>query len=461
VPPLASIGDSGRVWSRSPLFADLPGLTGIAGLTLLPIGVGRRLTSTYALKAASAVVDISPRPVGIQLGSRRLTEDIKARMLALIERKGAERESTAARLARLREIPVRRLSRTVRFGGLISTDRVPFLLRTRRDRLGRVLADADLYWSREAQVDWLDVLTEVARHLGDPDSAYMLNSFLAAPDAILLREHVAPSDVDVAAERLARLRSRRAGSDDVNDDMEFAGIDDSGTGTEHATADVQMQVGRSTDGEPRPGEPASSSAGTQRVSQEAGPVVSGRASANTDAFTFGTAKRLPARRTTERASSTARQTNSRGDPRESISMPRAGDAITPDPEIEAKAMGLVGRYGKEQLGATVEDVHELSLGWDLEFVYSNGAKDLVEVKGLSGEARFVITPNELTAAKKRDRVFVYLACNLRGPLRPRLLRFKGADFGEEVLIPASYWVDWQAMDAEEIPLTTSGPDPST
>jgi hypothetical protein len=352
------------------------------------------------------------------------------------------------------------LSRTVRFGGLISTARVPFLLRTRRDRLGRVLADADLYWSHETQVDWLDVLTDVARHLGDPDSAYMLNSFLAAPDAILLREHVAASDVDIAAERLARLRRRRAGSDDVSDEAEFARTDDSGIGTEDTTDEVQKQVGRSTNDESRPYEPAASSGGTQSVSQEADLVTSRRASANTDAFTFGTAKRLPARRTTERGSPTGRQSNSRGDQRESISMPHVGEATTADPEIEAKAMELVRRYGKEQLGATVEDVHEQSLGWDLEFVYSDGGKDLVEVKGLSGEARFVITPNELRAAKTRDRAFVYLACNLRGPLRPRLLRFKGTDLGEELLIPASYWVDWQAMEAEEIPLTTAGSDPS-
>ena len=100
----------------------------------------------------------------------------------------------------------------------------------------------------------------------------------------------------------------------------------------------------------------------------------------------------------------------------------------------------------------MRDVQNQNLGWDLEFVMSDGRLVPVEVKGSRGETAFMITRNERGAASTTDYLLLWVA-NLRNPNRAVIRRFRS--IGPELTddhVSALSWVvdDWSSLSHDEV-----------
>jgi hypothetical protein len=134
----------------------------------------------------------------------------------------------------------------------------------------------------------------------------------------------------------------------------------------------------------------------------------------------------------------------------------SGTPRVPNSESEAAAIKVAQRYALEKLGAVkVNDVQKDNLGWDLEFVYEGGSKDLVEVKGSTGEAAFVITSNERQASMENGNFYLYYVCNLASGSKHSLLVFDniGPHLQKELLDPLSWQVKWKEIPHKRIELS--------
>lgn len=78
--------------------------------------------------------------------------------------------------------------------------------------------------------------------------------------------------------------------------------------------------------------------------------------------------------------------------------------------VEQNAVNAARAYYRE-LGFEVESVEKDNCGWDLTATHPNGAKHLIEVKGLSGQQISVqLTPNEYKTLKERHDDYILAIC---------------------------------------------------
>ena len=78
--------------------------------------------------------------------------------------------------------------------------------------------------------------------------------------------------------------------------------------------------------------------------------------------------------------------------------------------VEQNAVNAVRDYYRE-LGYEVESVEQDNCGWDLTATHPNGAKRLIEVKGLSGQIISVqLTPNEYETLRECHANYILAVC---------------------------------------------------
>jgi len=133
-----------------------------------------------------------------------------------------------------------------------------------------------------------------------------------------------------------------------------------------------------------------------------------------------------------------------------------GKRKPPSKSTEKAAIDIVTRYGKEQLGAKVEDVQTLNLGWDLEFLYEDGRRELVEVKGSRENKGFIITRNELRAAQIKSNYVLFFVNNLGKGKSSSIACIKdfGDQAGDKHLSAIKYDVhQWSTLRHELIDIT--------
>jgi hypothetical protein len=128
----------------------------------------------------------------------------------------------------------------------------------------------------------------------------------------------------------------------------------------------------------------------------------------------------------------------------------------PNASVEEVAMKIVERYGYAAANATtVRDVHLANCGWDLEFHFADGRWEPIEVKGSSGVGPFVITRNELRAAREHADYVLFHVTNVGHPERAALRVFRGLGkrLTEDRMTCLSWVVDdWIRLEPEEIPI---------
>jgi hypothetical protein len=138
-----------------------------------------------------------------------------------------------------------------------------------------------------------------------------------------------------------------------------------------------------------------------------------------------------------------------------------GEHAPPAPRVSARerdatdqnAMAIVSRFAEVELGAKVNRVDDLNLGWDLELEL-DGATLLVEVKGFAaGSSSFIITRNELRAAgsEANYRVAVVSGVGGRSGSIAFITDFAGS-LDPEQLKPMSWAVEeWTRLPHEVRP----------
>jgi hypothetical protein len=125
---------------------------------------------------------------------------------------------------------------------------------------------------------------------------------------------------------------------------------------------------------------------------------------------------------------------------------------TSDKEVELIVVEVAQQYGRQVLGAEITDVQRYNYGWDLEFRLPDGGEELVEVKGSARQGRFILTRNELSAARSHDNWILLHIVNLVRGLQPRVLRYSrlGAELTDDSLQAITWKVDSNALPHEVI-----------
>jgi hypothetical protein len=123
-----------------------------------------------------------------------------------------------------------------------------------------------------------------------------------------------------------------------------------------------------------------------------------------------------------------------------------------DKEVELVAVEVAREYGRRVLGAEVTDVQRYRRGWDLEFLLPDGHEELVEIKGSARQGRFILTRNELRAARAHPNWVLLYVTNLVRGLEPRIFRFAhlGAELPDEALDALAWDVSWGTLSHEVI-----------
>ena len=205
-PPLPTQAPSGATWSREAVVPNIPGLPLIPGIHLLPPGRWPGVHRAYALPLARDRV----RAV-VKAGARRpvpplLDVPIRIYLLAILVRRGADSERTAARLAAIRERPVASLTVEWRVDD-VSTPApgARFVLEPDRDKRGRVIR-AELIWTADRRPDSVELGRALAEHLELSDDDSEIALFLSDPGHLVEQRGLTQGELEDAG-RL--LRSRR------------------------------------------------------------------------------------------------------------------------------------------------------------------------------------------------------------------------------------------------------------
>ena len=123
---------------------------------------------------------------------------------------------------------------------------------------------------------------------------------------------------------------------------------------------------------------------------------------------------------------------------------------------EQRAIEVIKRLGRGlREVASVRDVQADNKGWDLEFVLRAGGFVPVEVKGSSGSGTFVITANELEAARQNPAYVLYHVVNLTSPANAQIRVFRnlGARLSPTVMEAAGWAITgWRQLEHDEISL---------
>jgi Domain of unknown function (DUF3883) len=447
-------------WSQDPLVQDLPGVDVFPGLLTLPPGRWDAVHRVYNLGAASDVVTVeveaaaAPGRRGV-LGTAR-----RAELAAVLAKRGVDLGSLADRLGRLREMPCRQLRLKLSSNGHDHDMERPFYLRPQTDQSGRP-SGAILYVDAGAEPDAyaLDLARSLAGYLGDASLEEPIGLFLIAPHGSLLRDRrVSEEDVLEAEEAIRRYRSAEDdqsetssyqqelpgeanGPGNGNQDAGALGVDQPDSQRSHATDQRDPNAATSPDvGQPeRIGSAEAEVLGGQPRTWDGPTHERDERLLDPIGISFGETEpgtsRQPARAT-------------RGGP--------GGGGGSSDPlsdkEVELVAVEVAREYGRRVLGAEVTDVQRYRRGWDLEFLLPDGHEELVEIKGSARQGRFILTRNELRAARAHPNWVLLYVTNLVRGLEPRIFRFAhlGAELPDEALDALAWDVSWGTLSHEVI-----------
>jgi hypothetical protein len=434
--PLPTSTPGGPRWSQAAVVANVPGLPRIEGVDLLPPGQWPGLQRVYGLSSARDVATPLTE-TGRRVGQVEplLSTTYRVHLLALLLRKGADPERTSSRLAGLSERPVTWMRVSWRVGAdIISTPDARFVIVAKADKLGRVTR-GELIWDPAEPPDKMELARGVAEHIGLPEEDAEIALFLASPRRLVEQRGITSGELE-DADRL--LRSRRW----------F--VDSTGTaGVDEAVAEEQ---------EDERLDPAHWQPPTNAPALPARPIAKDKEYVQPETVTFGTATRLEAP-AGEPTSAPDRRKPRKGSGQR-LDRPLAAPSQTEAAatasgrRTEETAIAIVARFGRG-LPDVVEvfDVQDDDLGWDLEFLMRDGTRVPVEVKGSSGSGPFVITSNELRAAKARSGYVLYHVVDLTTPAKTRMRVFRnlGTRLTDEVVTAAGWAVTgWRALEPDEI-----------
>jgi hypothetical protein len=434
-PPLATLGAAGRRWSREPAIPNLPGLPPIPGLDLLPPGRWTGLQRAYGLRGARELVTADWRAGRRESVPHLLSIEHKVFLLALLLRRRADPEHTAARLARLSERPVAWLRLAWRMAEQRTDVADPrFVLEPRRDAKGRVVG-GELIWTARLRPEPVHLAGAIAEHLDLPDDDAEIALFLTEPRRVVDQRGVTSGEIE-DADRL--LRSRRW----FRDSRE-----------------------RTANAPPPPDERLDASRWEAPVEDQHAPeskAVSEKTYIDPNAVVFGPAERVVAaepRTALVKRSAGRPQPGSASRPLARPLAPAGGEeaaAAASGKRTEETAIEIVKRFGNG-LPDVVEvvDVQDDDRGWDLEFVMRDGGTIPVEVKGSSGSGPFVLTGNEWNAAREHADYVLYHVVDLTTPARTRMRVFRNLkDRLKEDHVSAAGWAvtGWRNLEPEQIPV---------
>jgi hypothetical protein len=438
-PWLPAQADGRAAWSDSPAVGTIPGMPALADLAVIPGGPWAGLRRRYDLPLVREVVEVTTSTGPSYRASALLPPERRVELLAILTRLDVDEKEAALRLAKLRESSHRWLSVSWRVvgGGEAVTGPATFYLEEERNRAGASVRATLLRDGTTRPADG-DLGQALAEYLGATDQEPEITLFLGTPAQRLTRHGISRSELSDALRLLGARRWFR----DVETMPTQEGEPDE---TEEARAPTGIDKQTSHRQE--------RNAGTRGEGKK-------RDLLDPDAVAFGDAQPL-ARDPDAHKGGRTRGGRGPGD-RQSGHKRKSPVMVTwtqPDDEIEARAMRIADRYGRESLGAAdVRDVHEQNLGWDLEFWFADGTWTPVEVKGSSGDSFFVITPNEWRAAQEHPEYLLLQVVGIGNPRRGAVREYRdlGALLTEDLLSGLSWAVTgWAVLAPLVIPLTVS------
>lgn len=439
---------------------DLPRLSTLDGIDVLPPGSWAGLRRAYGFALASEMVRQEVRVTGDRLAlDPLLPPRSRARLLALLAQSADDAAALAIRLKRLREHPVRAFELRLSVDGVQRSTATLTVHLVEQSAKRRGLPVGDLYWTPRVWEDLPALVHQLSHYLqlGDPSP---LGFFLAAPDEALKTNGVRKDDIKEAAELLRR----RRGASDKRPFFEVSTPSaEPEAEPEPATA---PDLGQQPHGRPsyssssvlrRPIRSPSPAAGSKRSEDAVAPVLA----PPPESLGFGEPTPLAPGSASPPGTASTRT----GLTPSAANMPSAsgeredrtgGDPLS-DQITEQSAVDYVCAYASAELGVTdIRDVQSENKGWDLEFVFADRTEQMVEVKGSRGSSAFVITRNELRQAKIHRNYALYFVFEL-GSERPRMIRIE--DPGGKILddhLTAYQWTvpGWRQLEPFEIPLLT-------
>jgi hypothetical protein len=353
-------------------------------------------------------------------------------------RRGADSERTAGKLAAIRERPVVTLKIAWRIGDdVVPAPSAHFVLDPVRDKRGRVVR-ADFTWLAESLPDPIDLGRTLADHLELPDEDAEIALYLTDPSRLVQQRALTRGEID-DADRL--LRSRRY----------FAETPEPMPATSQGSDDLNASVWAPPE-DRHPAFQPTAEAGT-------------KAYIDPNSVEFGAPEQLPPMAPPQLRDSSTSTQGGRDQPTAANAVSRPV-APTPPETVAATATGkrtedtavaIVIRYGWGLPDVVdVKDVQDANIGWDLEFHLRDGRMIPIEVKGSSGSGPFVLTANELNAARAYPDFMLYHVVDLTTPSRTRMRVFR--DLGTRLtgdLMGAAGWAvtGWRQLGPVEIPVS--------
>jgi hypothetical protein len=440
-PPLPTQGPSGALWSRRAVVPNLPGLPALAGIDLLPAGRWPGLHRAYGLELARDRVTAHVRTGPRRPVAQFLSVVLRVNLLAILIRRGADSERTAARLAAIRERPVTALTIAWEVGTLVTpAPTARFVLEPTRDKRGRVIR-ADFTWLLPNRPNPIELGRALADHLELPDEDAEIALFLTDPSRLIEQRALTRGELE-DAERL--LRSRRYFAEPKQEPAQ------------RRKAALSFDLTQRS--QPEPGDACYAPVVDPPTKQYIDP----------NGVRFGPASPLapppsPEPPAAERPGDAGRRAPARSKPVPGPLAPIAPEAVAASAtgkRTEDTAIAIVARYGRALAEVReVKDVQDANLGWDLEFHLRDGRMIPVEVKGSSGSGSFVLTANELDAARAQPDFRICHVVDLTTPARTRIRVFDdvGARLTDDLLAAAGWALTgWRQLAPVEIPVYEAG-----
>lgn len=468
--PLPGVLDGARCWSTRPIVADVQGVDCLPQVTLLPEGAWPAVASAYELQRASEVVSWEIRISEAAVTDLVLDDQTRAELVALLTRK-SDRNVVARLVGRLAEQPVASVYLDLRLGEAshARTPLLSFFLTRKVDPATEKLTGGTLFTTPDTPGDFYLLAAELADYLGSgqPD---LIHSYFTARGQVLRRERVDEARIEEARAALETIPFEDVQPINlVSDPSELFVIPDPAT-TEGETADDEepadfssawpsappqqrqadstrdQRRGDSGTGPPEDGAAAglgarpSSGAGGSGSRSGAPPELRMWATHDGTEISFTETTPQPA----PFGSYTPQMRNER--PAPTSTDESLADAID---EVDDRAMNLVRAFG-ESLDARVERVDRQYRGWDMEFHFDDEWWP-VEVKGMAQESRgFVITRNELLAARTEPHYRFVVVTGLRaGRGQLAMVRAESEHLESANLEPLSWLVTpWRGLPIE-------------
>jgi hypothetical protein len=335
-----------------------------------------------------------------------------------------------------------------------------------RDARGAIRG-ATLFRAFGEDINMLALAEELAYYLGDPDRAEAIALLLSNRADVLDRYQVSDRDLARAGTALRAARGRTHADKDESDIL----LDEPNDQLETEPTAVDPTPTLPTGGEPgtatassNPVEDGADHRRAEAIRRGLGTWQRGTSRGDGDqesglapsrwqqrSLQFGAPLAPPA--------ASGRRKLSRRSPEGAgrVPGPGGGGFAEADRHVEADAIAVVTKYAPTFGAVAVRDVQAENLGWDLEFVMSDGTRIPVEVKGSRGNTAFMVTRNERRAASTPGYLLLWVA-NLRNPDHAIIRRFRRlADELTDDHLSVLSWVvdDWQYLSFDEIPVRAS------